>query len=297
MRSFIIFFDEKSGTSPLVRLLDRFDLITVLHQEGNTGFEPFDRHNCGRMALSDLKHCLELIYDQGPRKTDELNRIYTRTAKRSLDVIGEKGVVGFKMRFTPPNPYPFHINRAPWWNSLYGQKFRKRYFQSFKNMMFDVLARHDIVVLVAVRQDVLRLGLSIYHGDGTGKPGHLQFNLARGAVARDEIGKIDVDCERLEEIILSCEFSHDEKRRLIEDLRQAGIRSQPILYEEFVADKRSYLDRIFKVLELQITNDEISKVLSEEEYLKKVHSDDISEFVENHEEVAHRFSDRFVSWQ
>lgn len=127
MRSFIIFFDEKSGTSPLVRLLDRFDLITVLHQEGNTGFEPFDRHNCGRMALSDLKHCLELIYDQGPRKTDELNRIYTRTAKRSLDVIGEKGVVGFKMRFTPPNPYPFHINRAPWWNSLFDQKFRQRF--------------------------------------------------------------------------------------------------------------------------------------------------------------------------
>ena len=51
------------------------------------------------------------------------------------------------------------------------------------------------------------------------------------------------------------------------------------------------------MLELQVTNDEISKVLNEEEYLKKVHSDDISEFVENHEEVANRFSDRFVSWQ
>jgi hypothetical protein len=297
MRNFIIFFHEKTGTSPLVRLLDKFDLITILHQENHTGFEPFDRHRCGRMSLSNLKKCLDIIFNQGPRNTEQLNRIYTATAKRPLDIICEKGVVGFKMRFTPPNPYPLRIERLPFCNRLAERVFREHYFQSFKEMMFDTLKRHDVIVLMAIRQDVLRLGLSKYHGDGTGEPGHLQFKLARGAIARNEIGKIQVDCERLEEIISKCETLHEENRLLMEEFKQLGIQAHPILYEEFVTDKRGYLERLFKILELDITSDEISQVLGQEEYIKKVHSDDISEFVENHEEVTSRFADRYVSWR
>jgi len=297
MRNFIIFFDEKAGTSPLVRLLNKFELISVVRTGKNTGFEPFDTHHCGRMSLDDLKQCLDLIYNQGSIDTEELNRVYTKTAKRPLAVIGEKGVVGLKMRFTPPKPYPFHIDRLPSWNRLSERFFREHYMQSFKNEIFDVLKRHDVVVLMAVRQDVLKLGLSIYHGDGTGKPGHLQFKLARRAINRDEIGKVSVDCERLEKIISKCEVMHAEKRLLMEEFKQAGIQTYPILYEEFVTSKRSYLENLFEVLELEISNDEVSRVLSQEEYLKKVHSDDISEFVENHEEVLNRFSDRFVSWR
>ncbi len=297
MRNFVILFNEKAGTSPLVRLLDKFDLISVVHQEKNAGFEPFDSHNCGRMSLGDLKQCLDLIYNQGSKNTEELNRLYTKTAKRPLAVIGEKGAVGFKMRFKPPKPYPFHIDRFPAWNRRSRTFFRERYIKSFRNEMFDVFKRHDVVVLMAVRQNVLKLGLSIYHGDGTGKPGHLQFKLARGAINRDEIRKVSVDCERLEEIISNCEAMHAEKRLLMADFKQAGIQTYPILYEEFVTSKRGYLENLFKVLELEISNDEVSRVLSQEEYLKKVHSDDISEFVENHEEVLDRFSDRFVSWR
>ena len=297
MRSFIIFFHEKTGTSPLVRLLDKFDLIAVLHQKNYTGFEPFDRHQCGRMTLNNLKKCLDIIFDQGPMNNEQLNRIYTATAKRPLDIIGEKGVVGFKMRFTPPNPYPLHIDGLPVWNRLAERFFRERYVQSFKRMMFDTLKRHDVIVLMAIRQDVLRLGLSKYHGDGTGEPGHLQFKMARGAIARNEIGKIQVDCERLEEMITKCETLHEENRLLVEEFKQEGNQIYPILYEEFVTDKRSYLERLFRILELDITSDEISEVLDQEEYFKKVHSDDISEFVENHEEVSSRFADRYISWR
>jgi hypothetical protein len=297
MRNFIIFFSEKSGTSPLVRLLDKFELISVVRQKDKTGFEPFDRHNCGRMSLVDLKQCLDTIYGRGPRNTETLNRIYTKKAKRPLAAMSEKGVVGFKMRFSAPRPYPFHIDRFPAWNKLSGRLFREHYMRSFRNAMFDILKRHNVVVLLAVRQDVLRLGLSIYHGDGTGKPGHLQFKLARGVIDRDAIGKINVDCEQLETIISKCEAMHAEKRLLMEELMQAGIQTHPILYEEFVASKRDYLMNLFRVLELEIPDDELSSVLSEEEYVKKVHSDNISEFVENHEEVLNTFSDRFVSWR
>jgi len=297
MRNFVILFNEKAGTSPLVRLLDKFELISVVHQEKNTGFEPFDTHNCGRMSLDDLKQCLDLIYDRGSINTEELNRLYTKTAKRPLAVIGAKGVVGFKVRFRPPKLYPFHIDGFPAWNRLLGILFRERYMQSFRNKLFDVLKRHDVVVLMAVRQDVLKLALSIYHGDGTGKPGHLQFKLARGSINRDDIGRIRVDCDRLEKIVSKCEVMHAEKRQLMEDFERSGIQTYPILYEEFVSSKRDYLENLFKILELEISNDEVSRVLSQEEYLKKVHSDDISEFVENHEEVLDRFSDRFVSWR
>lgn len=297
MRNFIILFNEKAGTSPLVRLLDKFELISVVHQKNNTGFEPFDRHNCGRMSLADLKQCLDTIYGQGSRNAEALNRVYTKKAKRPLAAMSEKGVVGFKMRFSPPRPYPFHIDRFPAWNRLSDRLFRKRFMRSFKTAMFDILKRHNVVVLLAVRQDVLRLGLSIYHGDGTGKPGHLQFKLARGVIDRDAIGKLDVDCERLETIISKCEAMHLEKRLLMEELTQVGIQTHPILYEEFVASKKHYLMDLFEVLELKITDDEVSRVLGQEEYLKKVHSDDISEFVENHEEVLNTFSDRFVSWR
>ena len=230
MRNFIILFHEKTGTSPLVRLLDKFDLITILHQENYTGFEPFDRHRCGRMTLNNLKKCLDIIFNQGPKNIEQLNRIYTATAKRPFEIIGEKGVVGFKMRFTPPKPYPLHIEGFAGWNRLAERFFREYYIPSFKKMMFDTLKRYNVIVLMAVRQDVLRLGLSKYHGDGTGEPGHLQFKLARGAITRNEIGKIQVDCERLEEIISKCETLHEENRLLMEEFKQAGNQIYPILY-------------------------------------------------------------------
>ena len=87
MRNFIILFHEKTGTSPLVRLLDKFDLISILHQTNYTGFEPLDRHRCGRMTLRNLRKCLDIIFSDGPKDFERLNRIYMATAKRPLDTI------------------------------------------------------------------------------------------------------------------------------------------------------------------------------------------------------------------
>jgi len=296
MRNFIIFFQEKTGTSALVRQLDKFESISVVHQERNTGFEPFDTHNCGRMSLIDLEKCLDIIFNPGKKNIEYLNRIYGKTAKRPLDVINDNEAIGFKMRFSPPRRYPLHIDGLSIWNKIASKLFRNYYFRPFKRMMFRTLKKHDVVVLMAVRQDLLKLGLSKYHGDGTGKPGHLQFKLARGVITRDETEKIQVDCARLERIISKCETLDENNRHFMEELKNSGVEAHPILYEEFVADRRSYLERLFRTLKLNITKDELSKVLDQEEFLKKVHSDDISEFVENHKEVTDRFANRFVSW-
>jgi len=82
MRNFIIFFEEKEGTSPLVRLLDNFDQISVVHQVGKDwSWEPFDRHSCGRLSMHDLTQCFDLIFGENLLDMERLNAIYTKTAK------------------------------------------------------------------------------------------------------------------------------------------------------------------------------------------------------------------------
>jgi hypothetical protein len=76
----------------------------------------------------------------------------------------------------------------------------------------------------------------------------------------------------------------------------SGIQTYPICYEDFLADKRQCISQIFNLLELKISKKEINDALKMGEYFVKVHSDDISDFVENHEEVMEKFGDRFISW-
>ena len=54
--------------------------------------------------------------------------------------------------------------------------------------------------------------------------------------------------------------------------------------------------RIGDALDLEIGKDDIDSALSCGAYFEKVHSDDISTFVANHEEILERFGDRYVKW-
>ena len=158
-----------------------------------------------------------------------------------------------------------------------------------------LLARHGVLVFMAVRQDVLRWGLSKYHGSGDGK-GHLQFKLASGQISRDEIGRIRVDFDRLGKIIDACEQSHEQKRALVGEFEAAGIACAPLRYEDFLADKPAYFRRLCGLIGLKRSDADVRAALENGAYFEKVHSDDISSFVENHEEVMARFGDRFVRW-
>lgn len=296
MRNFIIFFTEKEGTSPLVRLLDHFESISVIHQANNKGWEPFNRHNCGPMPLRDLEKCLDMIFDNASIDSEQLNQIYTKTAKLPLEETPAGDVsVGFKMRFVPPAK-SFPLLAAISRRVGLSHALAKHDARKFRNMMFDVLKKHEVVVFLAVRQDILRWALSKYHGSGSGKAGHLQFELAAGRISKDEIGKINIDCNRLEQFIDSCAEIHRDKRRLMKELKSAGIQTYPVLYEDFLADKHNYFDNVLKCLELENATEEIDTALQKGAHFEKVHSDDISTFVENHEEVLQRFGDRFISW-
>jgi hypothetical protein len=149
---------------------------------------------------------------------------------------------------------------------------------------------------MAVRQDIFRWGLSRYHGDGSGKQGHLQFKLMSGEIKKKHIGKIHIDADRFEEELKVCEKLYAKKVKLITDMRAQGISVHPIRYEDFLTDKPALFKRILQALEINVDAEDIQKVIDDGTDFQKVHSDDISEFVENHEEILEKFGHRFKAW-
>ena len=280
MRNFIIIFAEKEGTSPLIRLLNNFEKISIIHQVNTQDWEPFDMQNRGAMTLRNLEHCLDMVLNRESINFKQLNQIYTRTANTPIEEFSGNVVTGLKMRFTTPGKNSLFWNRSP-------KNFTD---DSFRRMMFNVLKRNDVVVFLALRQDILKWALSKYHGDGTGQPGHLQFKLASGKIKRRAIGKIHVDSTRLKIIISQCVEAHARKCRLMEDFNLAGIQSHSLIYEDFLTDKQKVLNRILDILELNTTIEEIAAALKRGTYFEKVHSDDITNFVVNHEEVMEKFA-------
>ena len=296
MHNFVMFFDEKEGTTALVSLMSRFPELSVVQLENNGGLEPFDAHACGPMSLHDLENCLDLVFASGGADMTELNRIYSKTSERRVGAIGTGQSVGFKMRYRSPWPDRRRLasmgglRRRLTKTAIAYQQF------AFSRMMRRVLKRHEVVVLLAVRQDVLRWALSKYHGDGTGNPGHLQFKLANGTIRHEDIGKIRVDCNELAGIINHCRKVHASKRRIQRQLERAGIPVHVVRYESFLSDQIATLEAIFGALELHVSNARIAEIAAQKTKFVKVHSDDISDFVENHEEVTSRFGDQFVEW-
>ncbi|QXD31412.1 hypothetical protein [Candidatus Pelagisphaera phototrophica] len=82
----------------------------------------------------------------------------------------------------------------------------------------------------------------------------------------------------------------------LQRLKRYGIKAYPILYEEFLENKHAFFKRIFKILNVDADDKAIEKSIGKGTALKKVHSNDISEFIENHEEIMERFGNRFTPW-
>lgn len=295
MRNFIIFFNEKEGSTPVVHLLNEFKAVSVVHQ-GQGGWEPFDAHKCGAMPIRKLERCLRLVYGSSPVDMDALNGVYTATATGPLVPIEPKTAVGFKMRFRPPSSNPLRIPTKHRVAKRLRRAVQKAQHRRFRRRMLAVLHDCDVTAFVVVRQDLLRWALSKYHGDGTGRPGHLQFAVATGRIERDTIERIHVDLDKFRRIIRWCKRDHERKRELLADLESAGVRTAVLRYEDFVSEPAGYFARLLEALDLEADAAEIDAVLARGTRFEKVHSDDLSEFVENHQEVVDAFGGSFVRW-
>jgi hypothetical protein len=290
MKDFIIFFDGQEGTSPLVRLLNNFEQISVIHQANGKVWEPFERHIHGHMSLKNLKACLYMIFGSKPTDFSRLNRIYLETAKNPLEKVDTTVSTGFKMRFVAPDPVLPFSNAFPSWNR--GAKAFITW--QYRRLIFDVLRKKHVTVFLAVRQDLLRWGLSRYGWnlpEYNGEARHSQFKGTRGKTS-----SLHVDCSRLEGIITECKQAHERKRRLLSDLRSAGISAHVIRYEDFLDSREKYLLRFLDLLEIEASASDVQEALSKGTRLRKVHPHAIAEFVTNHEEVLERIGSPFVSW-
>jgi hypothetical protein len=283
-KNFIILFEEKEGSTPIVRLLDNFNVIDIVRQvpnNGNSGWEPFDLHCCGQLSMRNYLRCLDLIYSDQTPHMQELNTIYTARARSPLRPFDKNKSVGFKMRFQPQRT---------------NERLRRLLGPAFTRLSINRFRANDVVVFVTVRQDVFRWALSKYHGDGTGRPGHLQFKLERGKVDRSQIPKIHVDLGAFDRLLEECERQITLKRRLIARLNRSGVRSWPMLYESFCNDKTAFFVDVLSKLELPSTQQDVAAALQKGTTLQKVHGHDIREFVVNADEVMENFGDRYMSW-
>jgi hypothetical protein len=299
MSHFLVLFNEKEGSSHLMMLLNHFSGISVVHQTDNQGWEPFDRHAHRSLSTGSLMKCLDLVFAPGGEKQTELNRIYTRTSSRPLDYYDRGGDIGFKMRFEPPRDpclLTRVIERLPWFGSSLAKRLdiERRWYQY---RLFSLLRQHKVVVLFAVRQDLYRWSLSKYHGDGTGNDGHLQFKIATGELDRTKVPAIEVDPVGLQQVIDKCRFIVDMKIKLKHKMQKAGIRTAAVIYEEYMRDPYAYFHKLFEALGRRVSDAEIAAVLEKGSSLKKVHSEDISEFVLNHQEIEAAFGDCVIDFE
>ena len=293
MRNFIILFEEKEGSTALISLMENFENVSTIQLAEENATEPFDAHASGPISRKDLRRCLKMIYGGGQVDFDELNEIYRKTANASIAKFDGAGSVGFKMRFVAQQKNL--LRNVP--ISLFRNACRRTLRILFERTMFKVFRQYEVVVLISVRQDIFRWALSKYHGDGTGRDGHLQFRLASGQIRRSDIQRIYVDGDDLADIIEGCRRAHRRKKQLIEALKKDGVDAYPVFYEDFLRDKRGYFRRLFGFLEIQASDLEIDSALEKGSRFEKVHSEDIAQFVENHEEIQARFGGEFVRWQ
>ena len=288
MSNFLILFDEKEGTSNLMLLLDQFSGISIVHQTDGVGWEPFDWHLHRSLSIRARLRCLNLVFAPGDRNAAKLNKIYTRTADRPLDHYDNSGIVGFKMRFDLPAGRGWLSDIIARWDSSWANKLRiNQRWQEYR--LLSLLRKHKVVVLFAVRQDLFRWALSKYHGDGTGRDGHLQFDIASGDLHRSDVPSIEVNPERFQQLINECRCIVDEKLRLMNKMQGLGIKTAALIYEEFLHDPLLFFHKLFGSIGHRVSDLEISTVLNKGTPFQKVHSQDISQFVVNHREIEAQF--------
>lgn len=194
MKRFVIFFTEKEGTSALVRLLDKLQQVSILHQDSGKewqAWEPFDIQESGALTLESLEYCLDQLFAYKDIDFSKLNVIYSQKSKHKLLAVKPTEALGFKMRFTATyNPFYDHTGEranAKIYNRWTQKIFRNLMAKPFKSMMFNLLSKHNVTVFFAVRQDLLRWGLSKYRSYYYKGPKQLQFNLARGMIDPKDI--------------------------------------------------------------------------------------------------------------
>lgn len=294
MKDFLLFFEEKEGTSAMMRWADRFENVQVVHHQNGRGWEPLEPYHLGYgVKQNEVEELLNLIY-RHPRDLQALRDAYRlKVPDRQLVPLDSEVSVGLKMRWKPPNV--LHVGNDVV-DLPVNRIFKHQRHHNYREYMVEMLHENGVVPMLAVRQNIFKWALSKYHGNGTGKKGHLQFQLASGAISKEDIPKIHVNPKRFGRLIDQCQRKHDRKREFVVWMRSRGMEVKPLLYESFLNEPVGFFDRFLKDLGYDAATEEIRKVLAQDMGLKKVHTGHISEYVENHQELEGTYGSSFESW-
>jgi hypothetical protein len=303
MKNFILFFEEKEGSTAVAQTLDALDPISVVRREtasGLGGWEPFEWFNCGSLGPSRFRECMRQLFAVRPLDLERINELYLSTARAPLRSFQCTGSVGFKMRIVPPWDLPnLRADSASRKNPAIDfacRTIRRIERNSFKKLMAESLAELGVVVFVMVRQDIFRWAISKYHGDGSGRPGHLQFRMAAGEVPNGNLPKIRIEPKRFERILAKCAELHRIKRWWYDAMKDSGIAAYPLRYEDFSEDRVRFFAEAVRSLELTVPLAELTERIAAGTRLKRVHGADISDYVINHREISDRYGDSFIRW-
>jgi hypothetical protein len=274
-KNFVILFQEKEGSSAVVECLQCTPGMHVI------GFEPFDRYRFLRQDVGgngrDMPHnvmmrCFELIFNRKIPQEEaetELEQLY--------GLYNSSGVHAW-MKNSVTAPERLELDRE---KSL-GLKMRVR--PTMLHNMMEMWKRLDVVVFVMYREDALKWALSKY------KEGHLQFRMARGEL--ESAPKIQVDMNHLRRVLSDCDRSLASKRDMVTTLRKRGIHAELLSYEHFCFNQRAWLEWMLKKLSIKPTPDTLSAALNAPTHLRKVHSDDLQEVVNNYQALERWIPER-----
>lgn len=295
MKDFILFFEEKEGTSAMMRWADRFENVQVVHHQNGRGWEPLEPYHLGfDVKQHEVEELLNLIYAQ-PRDVKTLKAAYReKVPDRHLVPLHSDASVGLKMRWKPPRV--MHVG-AEVMDLPINRLFKRQRYRAYREFMVEMLHEHGVVPMLAVRQNIFKWALSKYHGDGKGQTGHLQFQLASGAITKKDIPKIHVDLKRFGRLIDQCRRKHDRKREFVMWMASRGMEVRPMLYESFLDTPVSFFEGFLDELGHDTSRGEIQQVLEQDMELKRVHSGHLREYVENHQELEDAYGSSFESWE
>ena len=294
MKDFILFFEEKEGTSAMMRRADRFANISIVHHDNGRGWEPLEPYQLGEdVKQHDIDELLSLIYSK-PRNGEVLRKAYRKKVpNRQLVDLPSENAVGLKMRWKPPRRVHFD---KPWLDLPVNRILKTRRHRAYRDSMVATLHEHGVVPMLAVRQNIFRWALSKYHGDGQGNKGHLQFKLAYGELSREDIPTIHVDLKQFGHVLDQCRRLHDQKREFVAWMASQGLEVWPLKYETFLQEPNRFFRQMLTRLGHKGREEDIRRVLNEDIKLQRVHSGHISEYVENHEELTSTYGSCFESW-
>ena len=294
MRDFVLFFEEKEGTTAIMRWANRLPNVRVLHYTDDGGWEPLEPFKLGENVRHDeIQSLMQAIYLR-PRNMEELRRRYAmKVPNQELVALPNNYSIGLKMRWTPPRVF---YSGLPIFDLPVNRIFKGYRYRRYYDSMVQTLSDAGVAPMLAVRQNVFKWALSKYHGDGTGKKGHLQFKLASGELTRQDIPKINVNLSRFGRLLDQCRRKHDAKRQFVEQMAKDGLKVLPLLYEDFLEDKVRFFEGFLGHINNPVDTDDLKSSLEGDILLKRVHKGSLSDYVENHEALNRTYGDAFEPW-